>query len=704
VYPRPGYPLVPAALRAIVTERVPRWLLQSNPNCPDYLADLGSDVWEELDRRSIVTLASMVLASCAKQVELLDSICIPQVSERRLEKLDLILEHRTRRLLRLEIALGSYPRTAGDLLRIRNFGVRSLLDFLVALGDEAAAPASGEFGEGGADERLGSRAQNGSRKSASFAARESRPNALIALPSEWLGLAPATAFLLLLASFSQVDRIILNDRIVSASPQTLQEVANRVGLTRERVRQRESRIIRLVRQMVKSPANYQVFRNLNAVASSFDQDVCESRALSESMLRAFPTPAGSVLPESALPVLRFLLGFTEFDDGFWFKSSPAPLWRAASSELSKGIVAGSEEAFLLLLAERMNLPMTFLAAARRKLNLRIVAGILLPWNGSLADKAERVFIEAGTPLTFEEICNRMELRDASRPSLKNYVLGDGRFMRISRARFALTEWGYRRYAGIRDAIQRSIEDAGGMVALDSLLSVLPTKFDVAESSVRNYAAGPGFKIDNFGFVSESSGQSEVSTIDAAPWTCRHLFRHSRVWYLRIRVGEDHLRGSGRVIPVAAAAQLALSRGSETKRVVDDIEIRFSWAKSMQPVVGSIRDLAVQKRARLGDMLFVGLSEFDEQATAFITQPAAEFENLTRLALLAGVRGFGSDLGNVRHIATSIGLESNTSSIDILRLRFAQRHDDEALDLLDGLAGAPFERSANQHDLASMLEG
>ena len=83
-----------------------------------------------------------------------------------------------------------------------------------------------------------------------------------------------------------------------------------------------------------------------------------------------------------------------------------------------GISAAEESNRLIEIARMFQVPVAFTQEVRDSLELRATNGILLPWTGSLADKAERVLVDAGEPLNVNQICELLELARAS-----HYILG-----------------------------------------------------------------------------------------------------------------------------------------------------------------------------------------------------------------------------------------------------------------------------------------
>jgi hypothetical protein len=140
-YPRPGQRIAPATLGQVLVEPAPLHLVAGTPAEGLRLADLDETIWTKLPRRVIFELAELVLArvaaGCARRVFHRRHFPRPP-KNLRLDQLP--LEHRTLRCLARE-GFDENPellgeRTIGDILSIRAFGPRCLVDLLSALETE----------------------------------------------------------------------------------------------------------------------------------------------------------------------------------------------------------------------------------------------------------------------------------------------------------------------------------------------------------------------------------------------------------------------------------------------------------------------------------------------------------------------------------------------------------------------------------------
>lgn len=151
-YPRPGQRIAPSTLRGFLAEPIPRRFRNKYGEANLKLCDLDETVWERFPAEVVVELSRLVVdrvAACHARKAFQHSRFPRPPKGTRLE--DLHLENRTRRCLSREgfedrpKTLGNY--TIGEVLSIRAFGPRCLVDLLSAL-ESPPAPGAGGAGSG----------------------------------------------------------------------------------------------------------------------------------------------------------------------------------------------------------------------------------------------------------------------------------------------------------------------------------------------------------------------------------------------------------------------------------------------------------------------------------------------------------------------------------------------------------------------------
>ena len=156
-WPRPGYRVVPQTLREILDEPIPSHHIASPAVRGLKLCDLNEDVWKRLSSDEVSVLTKIIVARVSVSGH------NRVVRQRRLPKLpkgtrleDLMLENRTYNCLRQE-KFHQRPqdlsrRTVGEMLSIKAFGAKCLVDLLTSMETVAAR-------EGNLDEKLTAQAE-----------------------------------------------------------------------------------------------------------------------------------------------------------------------------------------------------------------------------------------------------------------------------------------------------------------------------------------------------------------------------------------------------------------------------------------------------------------------------------------------------------------------------------------------------------------
>ena len=137
-YPRPGERIAPDTLRELLMDPIPERLRPGTGEADLKLCDLDETAWERFPAEAVVDLATIVVDRVASYFarKVMQSRHFPRPPEG-IALEDLRLENRTRRCLARAgfdedlAALGDY--TIGQILAIRAFGPRCLVDLLAAL-------------------------------------------------------------------------------------------------------------------------------------------------------------------------------------------------------------------------------------------------------------------------------------------------------------------------------------------------------------------------------------------------------------------------------------------------------------------------------------------------------------------------------------------------------------------------------------------
>ena len=311
-------------------------------------------------------------------------------------------------------------------------------------------------------------------------------------------------------------------------------------------------------------------------------------------------------------------------------------------------------------------------------HVRALDDYVVPWRGTLADKAEIALRVVGRPLDFDEIVEVLG-GDFNVRTLRNYVHGDPRFRRLGLRVFGLDEWGGEEYTTISDEIAQEIERRGGEASLDDLIETLTAQFGVTANSVKAYATGPQFERSPDGQIRVRTSHAQVPT-QPVEFT-RRCFRVQGQWSYRITVTHDTLRGSGTSIPQGFAGYLQLAHGQEVELEAPELRLRFTWP-SLLPCIGSLRPAVDALGASDGDYLFLAADPAKGVASIVrLTKQALDSAATGQDRLLLEVGAVLPSDDPVAAVADALGLTAAEASWAVIRRRLRTRGEEDLLTLL-----------------------
>ena len=115
-------------------------------------------------------------------------------------------------------------------------------------------------------------------------------------------------------------------------------------------------------------------------------------------------------------------------------------------------------------------------------------------------RVKAALLEIGRITTPKEVA---ELSGVNRKSVGSYLSTLPSIVRAGKGRWGLSDWVDEPFEGIKPAITKRIEEAGGSIRENILLNELPVKFNISEASVNAAIYGPSFQVDH-GWVSIST--------------------------------------------------------------------------------------------------------------------------------------------------------------------------------------------------------
>ena len=297
-------------------------------------------------------------------------------------------------------------------------------------------------------------------------------------------------------STSAVERLVLEERLLSRPGSTLGQLGAQIGVTRERVRQIQHRLTKTIESQVGSQ-----LRVTAALARQQLGPVLASRDLDDWIASLF---ADSRYPDAsalASGLLRSELGYscengTCLDGGAL--SVVKRLRETASSVADDvGLIDETQLRAQLPGEEWQQHCSTLLA----RCNFHRLAGRLALRDSGRA-RVKSALLNIGRPATRAEIAKASGVSYNRVSSQLSVIPG---VTRADKTHWGLAEWIDDRYEGIPLEIMQRIDEDGGATTLDRLLDELPRLFGVAESSVRAYVGTSQFVLrDNYVSVASAS--------------------------------------------------------------------------------------------------------------------------------------------------------------------------------------------------------
>ncbi|GII56932.1 hypothetical protein Pth03_53210 [Planotetraspora thailandica] len=456
---------------------------------------------------------------------------------------------------------------------------------------------------------------------------------------------------------------------------TLDELAQRFSVTRERIRQIERDLREHVLAWLDGPEAAPLTAHLSALRIRLG-----SAVPADDLADAAPWHR-TELTTLAIPAWRFLrtlLTGYEQTDG-WLVAGGADELREKTRQLFADGPRNLEDAVSLTaqLGVRGDVAERWLASVPQ---LRVLDGHVVAWPRSVNDKAEAVLAIAGTPLSPEEIQERIG-EDYSTVGVRNQLASDERFVRLDRNKYGLRRWGGEEYLGIREMIVKEIERSGGEASVNTIVANLTSRYEVSESSVRAYAGGPGFERTQRGWI-RVAGQEQAEPYQPrkdVSMTRRSFRSRDGRWWHRVDINAEHLRGSGSPLPTGFAAHLGMAPGGQLTASTPTGDVVISWHN--QPTMGSIRPALGEYNASEGDHVFITVSDGGELLTRFLPAAAAGLPPLGRALHLIGYTApVASEAEGVRLIGSRIGLPEGASREEVLE-RLKERGDRDILGFL-----------------------
>ena len=717
-------PLVPAALRAALgAEQAPDTLCALAYK-PLAIRDLGADFWDYVDTIDVNTVEHGSLQSLVdfvqSQIQRVKQVRLNLAAGSQRLAIDALpLTTRTRNALRRHFGEQRLPTQSAvhELLMIKNFGVRCLVELACVV---EAAQSCEPLKEAAATPPQPSKRTWPSDVNSFFqllgawAAGEQQledlssalPGACTDWPEElqhlWTLVGHADARMLaggMILRYSVsalVSRWIngLDERLAHTlearvfatdKPETLEQLGERHGVTRERARQIEKQAIKRLERF--QSAEYRpVLRRASKLREKLGIVLPENDVGFVDALNWVVADLGPHVPRTlAQQLFLWLAGPYRNRNG----------WLIADSD----IVNKSKAALLSHENDRSLIPADDARAALNELDIgevhhgawidrlkifqRVDEG-LLHFTGSILDKAEQLLRYVDCPITADEFVQL--IGSSSVRSVQQRLMDDPRFRRINKQnQFVLAvNDGYDEYTGITDEIIQELEACGGSATVEHLVKKITTTYGVQPNSVMAYLNTPLFVRNESGLVRVREDEEMVIATDISKTAGCYLVNGKWAW--RAKVDQQMLKGSGRMFPNAFARELGCDLGDkiEVGSAFGNITISWPAGSTTGAAFGSIRCALEGLGAADGDYVF--LIAHDRQIEfQLLRQEQLERESsAAKLARLVGVVDPKESEQLLSQIAAALEVDQQDSAPLELQIRdvLLSRGEDDLGDIIE----------------------
>ena len=493
-------------------------------------------------------------------------------------------------------------------------------------------------------------------------------------------------------------QIILSSRtLVLSGARTLQDIASEFGVSRERIRQVEGRLIEDWERLSQTKAWESVLWRVHSVrlvaGAAFPLgDEPTEALLSADQLRSH-VEAGIVRSLT----LR-LAGPYELADG-WLVADTEKLETARLRLIEEASDAGSvqfEAARETMAAAGLH-PRLFGAWLTHNSGMQEVRGSVIEWPRTLSGRVLSLLRLRRYPASPDELLADLGPTVGMR-SLRSRLSSSDQFVRVGLSKWGLKIWKLPEYGGIAAAISDELVQNGPSLSIDELATGLAAAWGIAENSVISLCNAPRFVVEHGMVRLRRDDEPFVVSADLSR-ACGVFKPSDNSVSVLIDVDHDLLRGSGRAVAEQVAGLLAFGPDQSREYAADSGVVSLYWSDTSisGPFIGSLRVHANRLNAAVGDRLRITFHRdmLSADVSLVATTRTERLAGDPLLAEVTGLTGHGEEL--LRRLAAAV--ESDTEDLG----RFLrQRGDVELADHLPSQGTSP-ALEAQIDRLASLLE-
>ena len=434
---------------------------------------------------------------------------------------------------------------------------------------------------------------------------------------------------------NETDRTIAIQRTFAlANPATLEQLGNVLGVTRERVRQREASVKQ--RAISKKMA---LAGELSQEVSSFAHRVGDGLIQHEALEALPDSLAGSgTFKEASVPLLVFL-----------YLAGPFELWGdlLVQQTLRTKINSLSSQSWATLRHRKMltvenadefadwhditspDIVNQVLADIQSEHpHVSHLSGGVYIYEPKASDRATRALEEQNSPLDLDQLA---QICSVSPRTLLNYIKQDERLVRLDRNVYGLKKWGHHEYDGVVGSIHKALAAMGGTGHLEDIADWVTENFDVSWNSVISYACSHHDFITVNGNVRLRKPDELIDLIASRDLgevgDCLEIDGYPT---LRVAIDATLWRGSGSPVPRPWAIKLGLRPGQKLTFLAGKEHINLSWI-GKEPALGSLRTIALENNWPRRGVAFLTLVESGVELTwkHYPPEPSEDVSSVAR---------------------------------------------------------------------------
>ncbi|WP_071288818.1 sigma factor-like helix-turn-helix DNA-binding protein [Mycolicibacterium llatzerense] len=410
-----------------------------------------------------------------------------------------------------------------------------------------------------------------------------------------MGAADAAADLL--SRLDDRDRAVLAELYWSDHPASHEAVAHRRGLSIAWVSRHHRRVLARFTEMLAHPVSRDVARHAAALATALGPYVpadVVGAALHD--LGIDPSgPAGPMLLYAAGPYRRC---------GDWYENVAAGGRARCDAAVDRVFAASAAPVVdhLTTALGAVGMPAAAVPGYLSALPARRLGDVYVRWSRHTTDNVAAVLHALGKPSSAKDI--HAAIGVGTLKWIQGWLSTSPIFVRASRTRWALTEWGLPEYGSIPDEVGARIDAAGGRLATSTLIADLLADFpDVAEGSVRTFLSTPAFVVE-LGVARRRTADDPLPTVGSLNTARGALRDPDGCIRVALAVTPLLLRGDGQSLPAAVSAALGVTVGehAEFGSALGPVPVSWPATSSTGPYSGTLRALALDVGATIGDTL------------------------------------------------------------------------------------------------------